>query len=358
MNQYALDALDDRRKSILSNSITFLKFPLAILVVILHVDISTKPIENIGLNNLELTEPLYMQVSWLFSRYLAYAAVPAFFIISGFLLFYNVHEYNKDIYLRKVRSRVKSLLIPYISWNLLYLLLYWLIGHENILFAEGKNIFDESYTNLNFFIALFVKPLDGPLWFIRNLFVLVLISPVLYHIIKRSWYCLPFSLLLLTQFVHNSLIETFLWFSFGLSFSIHRFDFLCFCRKYLAVSLMIVFVTVALDYMLYPYLQTHISKHSSVFKIMAVFGIGYWCVQKYNNISQHKVLNESSFTLYAYHGIAVLGLTPVVYKYLWNNTGGAIFGYVINIIIIIILGVALSVIINRIPILRKIFCGR
>ena len=110
MNNFKIDKADTYHTDLLSGTITFLKFPLAVLVVILHADLITKPIERIGLydlenreantilskaNDLEISEPLYTNISWLLSRYLAYAAVPSFFVISGFLLFYKVKDYNR-----------------------------------------------------------------------------------------------------------------------------------------------------------------------------------------------------------------------------------------------------------------------
>ena len=82
MNNFKIDKADTYHTDLLSGTITFLKFPLAVLVVILHADLITKPI-------------LYTNISWLLSRYLAYAAVPSFFVISGFLLFYKVKDYNR-----------------------------------------------------------------------------------------------------------------------------------------------------------------------------------------------------------------------------------------------------------------------
>lgn len=320
MNNYNIDSISDERKDLLSSTITFLKFPLAVLVVILHADLITKPIERVGLSNLAINEPLYTNISWFLSRYMAYAAVPSFFIISGFLLLYNVKDYDKTVYLSKLSKRVKSLLVPYTLWCLIYLLLYWLIGQENILFSEVPNLFSGELSPIQLLVNIFIKPLDGPLWFIRNLFVMVVLSPVLYAIIRRTKYLVPLFFLLLTQVVHSPIVETVLWFTFGMSFAIHRFDFLYFCRKWMPVSIAITIGVFILDAILQP--EQHFYGHFSIFKIMSVLGLGYWCIQKHRAWADNKVLNGSSFTIYAYHGLMVLLLPPVLLRALNGMLGG------------------------------------
>ncbi len=325
MNDYSLQPTDFDRAKLLSNVIKFLKFPLAVLVVILHSDLSTKPFELMGLTTEDLTDPLYATVSWFLSRYLAYAAVPIFFVISGFLLFHNVQVYDRNTYFEKLNKRCKSLLIPYFSWNVIYLFLYWGVGQKNMILSEIPNLFDNSLSPLSFIVIVFVKPLDGPLWFIRNLFAMVVLSPILYYMIKRTKFLVPLSLLVLTQMVHSPIIESFLWFSFGVSSAVHKFDFLYFCHKWLGVCLCITVLSVILDFILYPQINMHITGYFSIFKIMTVLGIGYLCVKRFPSLSDNTILNECSFTIYAYHGFAVLVSIPLIYSVMEILRGGGIY---------------------------------
>lgn len=90
LESYKIDVSNSRQTELISRTITFLKFPLAVLVVILHTNPLTKPTAQIGVYDLAANYPFFSAVTWFFSRVIAYAAVPAFFVISGFLLFYNV----------------------------------------------------------------------------------------------------------------------------------------------------------------------------------------------------------------------------------------------------------------------------
>lgn len=358
METYRLYPKNTDRAKFLSDTITFLKFPLAVLVVVLHSDLSTKPYECMGITSEAISAPCYANLSWFFSRYLAYAAVPCFFVISGFLLFYNVQNYNKSKYLEKLQKRCKSLMLPYTVWCLIYLLLYRIIGQENFVLSQVPNLFDGSLSPIGFIYTLFIKPLDGPLWFIRNLFMMVVLSPIFYIVIKKTKYALPISLLILTQIVHSPIVESILWFSFGISFALNNFDFLFFCRKWIAIILLIVIASVVFDVAFYNYFGFHISSYFTIFKIMGVFGIGYWLVTLSPKISQNTVLNNASFTIYAYHGLAVMLLPPIIYN-LVNPMGGAIIlTYFLTIVIVVIIGVVLSVLINKNHIIKTILCGR
>lgn len=314
MNKYYITSVNKERTRLISDTISFLKFPLAVLVVILHCDLTTKPIEKIGLSAIDMADSWYAKISWFLSGYIGSAAVPCFFVISGFLLFYNVRDYGWEAYKSKLLRRCKSLLVPYVVWCMIYVALYWIIGYENILFTEKPDILGGNLSISILIFEIFIKPLDGPLWFIRNLFAMVILSPVLYWIIKRTKFLLPLSLLILSSIIHHPIIESFLWFSFGISFAVNKFDFLYFCHKWLIFVFVFALLSIILDYIFYPQLDVHISRYFSIFKIMTVFGIGYWCVKKFPKISKQAVLNNSSFTIYAYHGIAIVAFLPLLYR--------------------------------------------
>lgn len=116
-------------------------------------------------------------------------------MISGYLYFNKCTLYdgfNKEIYVKKTKGRIKSLLIPYLLWNLLVFLLFTvmqsLTSGSEVMQKEGyKALVDyELIDYLKNFWALDSTgmPVDGPLWFIRDLFVMSLFTPLLYLGIK------------------------------------------------------------------------------------------------------------------------------------------------------------------------------
>ena len=101
------------------------------------------------------------------SQTLAKVAMPTFFVISGYLFFANVEQFNKEIYWQKIRRRIKTLLIPYIVWNLLM--------------AVKLKAFN---------LSIFWEPVNMPLWFLRDLMIVSLLTPIIYIGVKRFGYWL------------------------------------------------------------------------------------------------------------------------------------------------------------------------
>lgn len=104
-----------------------------------------------------------------------------FLLISGYLFFPSKNNrFDKDAYIYKLQRRVKSLLVPYLLWNLLAYILY-VIDH-------GFNIVDflKSFWVIDIPGRGGSSPLDGPLWYVRNLMILMVASPCIYLISKHK----------------------------------------------------------------------------------------------------------------------------------------------------------------------------
>ena len=100
-----------------STIVSRLRFPLILLVVYVHSFGIPAEDTNVPL----LHSGFYEMVRTLLSGMIAHSAVPTFFFISGFLMFYRVEGYSLQLYRTKMRNRFFSLLIPYIIWNLIAL---------------------------------------------------------------------------------------------------------------------------------------------------------------------------------------------------------------------------------------------
>jgi surface polysaccharide O-acyltransferase-like enzyme len=136
----------------------------------------------------------------------SFVALPFFFLVSG-LLFYKDFQPTLAVYGVKLRTRLRTLLVPYLFWNIcLYSAL--LVVHEiapiSHFFSGGKMAVPESgvYAILNTIIGINRMPIVYPLWFIRDLLLLIIISPLLWVVARRA----P---------VSGLLIFAFLWFTEG-----------------------------------------------------------------------------------------------------------------------------------------------
>lgn len=209
-----------------------LKFLLIILVLFIH-STGFPPLSraNIDLTTVESWD-IYHLIRLIIGYIIGQGAVPAFFLISGFLFFWNVEYFNRKTYISKLKRRVRTLLIPYLLWNLLYILLFLIpLCYHSIktdtITTSLSNFFKEN----NIFTLLWSNkrgyPANIPLWFVRDLMVMNLVSPIVYLLVKklksvfllfvlcawllRGWINLPF--------VQN---VAFCFFSIGAYLSIKR----------------------------------------------------------------------------------------------------------------------------------------
>lgn len=186
-----------------SESINMLRFPLAILVVFVHgfgskIDIAE--LHASGLTGMAI----YDYVRLFFSVVIARSAVPIFFIISGYLLFLKVEDYSKTVYLAKLRKRWHSLVVPYLSWIVLFILwtLMFIVG--GILLHDKPWIRIIDYFQENGYLHMLWDssvlgerftwlgiethksgPVLIPFWYMRDLIMMVVLSPVIYWFIKK-----------------------------------------------------------------------------------------------------------------------------------------------------------------------------
>lgn len=166
-----------------SQSIDLLRFPMAVAVVMLHYG-TTLIIDATG---------SLKALCIFFQEGVCRLAVPCFFFISGYLFFQQLQKWDWTVWKKKINRRIRTLFIPYILWNLVAMIACWLyyLAHGNdISLAEyflnigGLRLFWS--TNGGIPISVRGLPLDGPLWFIRDLMYFTIISPLLYWFLKET----------------------------------------------------------------------------------------------------------------------------------------------------------------------------
>ena len=81
-----------------SETISYLRFPLIVAVILIHSSISSGTINWLMGTYGEFGHGTYDSVSFLISDVIARMAVPVFFLSSGFLFFYNTKEWNSETY--------------------------------------------------------------------------------------------------------------------------------------------------------------------------------------------------------------------------------------------------------------------
>ena len=100
-----------------SCTISYLRFPLTLGIIFIHFDLIEHIFTYHGVQY-GLNPP-----SWFtffvnfFSEVLPQIGVPLFFIISGYLFFHK-DQFDCHVYKQKLLKRARTLLVPYLLWNL------------------------------------------------------------------------------------------------------------------------------------------------------------------------------------------------------------------------------------------------
>lgn len=155
-----------------SQTIYFLRFLLILAVVFTHARIK-EPWQEY--------ENGYSIFVYIFTG--VFERLPALVLFSGYLFFRTGFSLQK--YAQKLKSRVKSLLVPYLFWNaavvVFYLLLqYWMLRHGET--PDSKPITD--YTLHDWKFAFWNGPIASQFWFIRNLMTVMVLSPIFYLLLR------------------------------------------------------------------------------------------------------------------------------------------------------------------------------
>ena len=323
--------------SIQSKTIEWLRFFCIGAVVLLHAVGS--PLE--GKDIISYQYGAYDTIRILFSEGLCSVAVPIFFLISGYLFFVKLEEWRTEVWVEKLKRRGRTLLIPYLLWNLIAIVFSLaMLYPKHVL--KGGDVPDlaDWYYSIGGLRAFWDSgtgglPINYPLWYIRDLIVFVILSPVLFYYVKKTG--LVGLVLLFVAYVFNLFgsvpglsKEGLLFFSLGAFLSIRRIDFTAICKKYLNIATC-VGVPLVLA-MVYTYGNNdeawgYAHRLFTLFGSATTIGIAAMLLQK-GRIQYHQLLSKSSFLVFAAHGTIVLPFFQfVLSKVLPNNQIGLIIKY-------------------------------
>ena len=321
----------------LSDAINWLRFPLIFLIIMLHC---------YSVQRLEGDYALYFKVLYPCSLWLGETGVPGFFFISGYLFYLS-----KKTYSLKIKNRISTLLIPYFLWNSMFLLLYLILyamGHP--LDINRRNLADYQFID---FIRLYwdrgefdhgnFVPLLCPMWYIRNLFIMSLISPLLYYFIKSARELFLFVIATWWLFSsHNAFIpQTVLFFSLGAYFSILEVNPLEVIkkRKVWFVTLFIIFGIgdIVTHTIIGTPMKLQIHRLALTFNIPALLLFAEYR-SMHAPASRIQFLAQSSFIVFCIHYPLVLVLRKFCVTYFkFANNGTHIVLYFICVVIATIL---------------------
>lgn len=296
-----------------SRTIANLRFPLMLGVVLCHiVVIDPKVATSLGMNFVAY-----------FVELMTYKAtapcVPLFFFISGYLFFLKFGDKFTIVdYASQLKKRLRTLVVPYVFWNLV-VLGYFAFLHKcvpSLINPAFNNVYQFSLSELcrTFWDFPGGQPICYQFWFLKDLLLAVILSPILFMLLKYGrWY---FLVLLVVTYIYDirifphQMMLTF--FSLGAGFAIHKWDFVAISKKWVKVSapLFVILVTYA-----------SMSSGWGIERGLVTITGGMTFIYGASKLgNQNGTLGESAFFVYAFHGFPVLMLSKIIVAILKPST--------------------------------------
>ena len=324
----------------ISERIELLRFPLIVSIIYIHMYTSEFMVTSFDANT-----TLLEWFRYLISHVMAFVSVSLFFAISGYLFFINFKS-SFSFFLKKYRSRFRTLVVPYTLWNITVIFFY-LVAQTSPLTAQyfnGEhpyviNLRGWQYLEVFWGYGEFEYPIAFQFWFIRDLIVLVVLSPLLYLFLKKIpfvflsfWGILWIFGLFEPNILHTNFFSIF-FFSFGAYLALykHNFDLSdTYAKEMIFLYLVLIWINL--------YFQFKILENVAVLvgTIAAFSGSKYIVHFKIKDVLIK--LSKYSFFLFAIHEPMLSIVRKLSYKILMPESDISIFMlYILCPIVTIIL---------------------
>lgn len=127
-------------------------------------------------------------------------AVPVFFTLSGYFFFRGMEVMTLKVYKKKLATRLRTLLLPYLIWNCMPILivvvenLYSIIlrgKSTNDMFSFLRGLWNGGIWHIWWDKTSGSYPFDSPLWYVRDLMILCILSPLFFAFIRKIGWLFP-----------------------------------------------------------------------------------------------------------------------------------------------------------------------
>jgi fucose 4-O-acetylase-like acetyltransferase len=325
-----------------------------VFVVIIHNGINE---ENFAERNLTVEIPVYVETVKSLIGIITAIAVPMFFLVSAFLLYAKDSKFT-DV----IKKKSRTLLLPYMLWNVFFVLLYFLmqsLPFTKAIFNSAPENLIRNYTWLDWIDVFagkfterreFTYPFVFQFWFLRDLIIL----NVLFVGIKKLIDTFPFGTIVLFFMLWIGGIkiyivspEALLFFSFGyyiIKYSLNE--------KYIdAIKLpdvsIIYLITILAELLFKDYIPI-IHKINILIGSVFFIKLSWYAVKNaklYNVLAR---LEKHEFMVYALHGIIISQLIKISVRTIPMRGGFILFSYFGVIILSILMCLCFSTLFKKI----------
>lgn len=367
-----------------SQSLDLLRFPLAVIVVLIHV-FAAKSVHIAGTEHVFNSTPLLAEANLFIGGLLRGQSVPIYFFISGYVFFMD-SGWASPKYGRKLKNRAKTLFIPYVIWNSLAVVLRLILISGSLLLPGMVNeatadlsltailscFWDASkgvFASTSATAGSNIYPVNFPLWFVRDLMVVVLCTPLLYHLLRQArhhavmvlgaaWFVLGYWDLGYAYM----LLTAFFFFSWGAYMSMGGKDmveefgrfFSLSCLLYPLLSLLFI---VSAHY--FPELSETIKRLNILVGLLFAYNLSAWLLRR-DVCKVNTFLSSASYFIYVAHALLYTRVLKLLYHFTYPaSEGGIVCLYLSTVIITVCLLLLTFYLLKRFtPKILKVLVGR
>ena len=300
-----------------------LRFPPIIGVIYIHAYNTAIGYAGGVLGRTEVND-LTLWVRVFLSEGIARIAVPLFFLMSGYLFFATFH-WSRQTYWHKMLSRLRSLFIPFLFWNLVgigFLAMMQAIPDIRPYFTgAGKLVADYSFSEVcTVVFGVGGYPVAYHFWFIRDLMLLVLLAPVLAVIVR--FVPIPFFLAVYLCWVSNSwpiyapAAVGVLFFSAGAFCGLNRRNIFA-CDRFGPAIVLVFLPLLAIDVIWYDaWFNDYIHRTAMIVGVLVALYLTRFAARSRRVSEALLALGSASFFVYAAHEPLLGVLRMLAFKYI------------------------------------------
>lgn len=309
----------------LSQKLTFFSFWLIVLVVLLHS-------LNVTFNN---CDNWICSLQYLLSQKLAQIAVPIFFFISGYVYFLKADmsaALDYSFFSTNLGKRLKTIVVPFMLWCTLWFLFMFGMQYIPII----GNFFSEPLHKMSaadMILNLYYYPLNYPFWFLRELIVLFIFTPIIFLLTKHLKIFAMIITFIITMYFEKIIqigdltilsSTPLLFFVFGCYCSLQKISIVFKTEMYLAFVLIgfwLLLDIISLQNEVHSFFSNHLVRAFDIIKNI-IGGISVWYFYDFLNRKEqweNFKFYSYSFFIFAFHGIPTLIFVQVSIKFFNNN---------------------------------------
>ncbi|MDR2010185.1 MAG: acyltransferase [Bacteroidales bacterium] len=332
----------------LSDKIKILSAIAILFVLYIHSGFHADEIEGMKLNH-------YVQA--MISGMLGRCAVPLFYMISGYLFFRNTNSIYSVI--KKIKKRVRTLLIPYVISCVFFVVFYVIVeiipDTSKFMNNTMMLLFEKDWKTIT--VSVFYNSGDGSplafhLWFLRDLIILVLLSPVwflLFKYLKWSWIVAVF---LLNYFsVSNFPVYALFWFGFGGAFANGNISAKCNHGKVISFVLLISFLIISFLQLFYANgIWEYIQIPVIMLGVIALWGVYNYIIPSTFTLQRHTWLSKIcgfTFFIYLFHEPTLNIVRKLIAFIIGKTETGYLISYLVSPWIFMIVAVIVGIILKK-----------